>query len=101
MKPHPVGDLKFARATHHSPYGLITSDWRKTDLTKQGGERFEWSVEIPANTTATVYVPAMPRRIVTESGQPVEQMRGAKLLNSGADRIVFQLASGKYKLISE
>jgi alpha-L-rhamnosidase len=101
MKPHPVGDLKFARATHHSPYGLITSDWRKTESSKQGGARFEWSVEIPANTTATVYVPAMPRRIVTESGKPIQKVRGATLLNSAADRIVIQLASGKYKLSSE
>ena len=29
MHPRPVGDLRFVRATHHSPYGLIASSWRK------------------------------------------------------------------------
>ena len=48
----PVGDLKFVKATHNSPYGLIASEWHRD------GNKFDWQIEIPANTTATVYVPA-------------------------------------------
>jgi alpha-L-rhamnosidase len=95
MKPHPVGDLRFAQATHHSPYGLIASAWRKA------GDRFEWDIEIPANMTATVYVPALARKNVTERGRPLGQAHGVKLLRGEGDRIVFQLGSGKYKLVSE
>ena len=51
MKPTPVGDLTFVKATHQSPYGLISSDWHRD------GKNFDWRIEIPANTTATVYVP--------------------------------------------
>ena len=29
MRPEPVGDLKFVKATHRSPYGLIASEWRR------------------------------------------------------------------------
>ncbi len=29
MRPEPVGDLRFAKASHRSPYGLIASDWQK------------------------------------------------------------------------
>ena len=29
MKPLPVGDLTFVKATHRSPYGLIASDWKR------------------------------------------------------------------------
>jgi alpha-L-rhamnosidase len=43
--------LKFVKATHQSPYGLISSEWHRD------GKKFDWQIEIPANTTATVYVP--------------------------------------------
>jgi alpha-L-rhamnosidase len=51
MKPTPVGDLKFVKATHKSPYGLISSEWHRD------GKKFDWQIEIPPNTTATVEVP--------------------------------------------
>ena len=51
MHPVPVGDLTFVKATHNSPYGLISSEWHRT------GNKFDWSIEIPANTTATVTLP--------------------------------------------
>ncbi len=95
MKPHPVGDLKFAQASHRSPYGLIVSDWRKA------GGKFDWRIEIPANTTATVYVPKMSQRNVTEGGKPLGQARGVKLLRGEGDRFVLELGSGSYHLISE
>lgn len=95
MKPHPVGDLKSAKATYRSPYGLIASDWRK-----EGG-KFEWDIEIPANSTATVFVPKMAKQSLTESGDTLGQARGVKLLRGEGDRIVLQLGSGKYHLVSE
>jgi alpha-L-rhamnosidase len=101
MKPQVVGDLKHVKATHRSPHGLIASEWRQTDDMMKNGGRFEWSVEIPANTTATAYVPALRKRVVTENGTPLGKSPGVKLLRAEGDRIVLQLASGKYKLISE
>ena len=52
IKPQVVGDLTWSKATYHSIRGLIKSDWSRQDST------FQLDVEIPANTTATVYVPA-------------------------------------------
>ena len=95
MRPHPVGDLKSAQASHRSPYGLIVSDWRKA------GGKFDWRIEIPANTTATVYVPKMSQRNVTEGGKALGQARGVKLLRGEGDRFVLELGSGSYHLISE
>ncbi|KAB2653519.1 MAG: Bacterial alpha-L-rhamnosidase [Verrucomicrobia bacterium] len=95
MKPHPVGDLKSAKATYRSPYGMILSDWRKD------GRKFEWDVEIPANSTATVFVPKMAKQSLTESGNPLGQAQGVKLLRSEGDRIILRLGSGKYHLKSE
>ena len=63
MRPEPVGDLQFVKASHRSPYGLIASDWQKKDGV------FRWNITVPANTTATVYVPAKSAESVTEKRQ--------------------------------
>jgi len=63
MKPHPVGDLKFVKATHNSPYGLISSEWHRN------GNKFDWRIEVPANTTATVILPGKPGAQEVGSGK--------------------------------
>jgi hypothetical protein len=55
LKPQPVGDISSAKASYHSVYGEIVSDW------KRNGKEFELNVEIPVNTTATIYLPAKKR----------------------------------------
>jgi alpha-L-rhamnosidase len=87
MKPMPVGDLKFVKATHNSPYGLISSEWHRA------GNKFDWQIEIPPNTTATVYVPATSLETV--------KVKGAKALRFENGRAIFELGSGKYHFISE
>lgn len=43
--------LDYVKASHHSPYGEIRSEWTKTD----GG--LEWRVSVPPNTTAVAEAP--------------------------------------------
>ncbi|HLX72252.1 MAG TPA: family 78 glycoside hydrolase catalytic domain [Verrucomicrobiae bacterium] len=87
MKPVPVGDLKFVKATHQSSYGLISSEWHRD------GKKFDWQIEIPANTAATVYVPATDVQAV--------KVKGAKPSRFEDGRAVFELGSGKYRFVSE
>jgi alpha-L-rhamnosidase len=87
MRPEPVGDLDFVRATHRSPYGWIVSEWHRR------GPRFDWQVEIPPNTTATVYVPA------SKPGAAIADGVGAVCFENG--RAVFELGSGKYHFVSK
>ena len=77
MRPQPVGDLEFVKASLRSPYGLIASDWRK-----EGG-MFDWRITVPANTTATVYVPAASADAVTEGGQTGRRGRGRQVRADG------------------
>lgn len=63
IKPGPVGDITTAKASYHSPYGLIVSDWKKQE------NFFELKVEIPVNTFATVYLPADRSSVVKEKGK--------------------------------
>jgi alpha-L-rhamnosidase len=95
MKPQPVGDLKFVRATHRSPYGLIASDWRK-----EGGS-FDWRISVPANTTATVCVPAGSSERVTEGGKPASRSPGVKFVQMERGYAVFSVGSGDYHFLSK
>lgn len=52
IKPQPVGDISSASGSYHSIYGWIKTSWVKK------GNNFELKVSIPANTAATIYLPA-------------------------------------------
>ena len=49
--PHPMGGLDYVDCSFRSVRGLIESRWRRR------GDRFEWDIVIPPNTTAEVYLP--------------------------------------------
>ena len=51
IKPAMVGDLTFVNTHHDSPYGRITSNWRK-----ENGQ-FILDATIPPNSTATIVLP--------------------------------------------
>jgi alpha-L-rhamnosidase len=94
MKPHPVGDLKFAKATHRSPYGLISSEW------KRDGTKFDWQIAVPPNTTATVHVPASGLETVSEGQGPALKARGVKAFRYESSAAVLELESGRYHFTS-
>ena len=52
IRPQPGGGLTWAKGSYESAYGPIKTHWAVD------GNRFTLAVTIPANTTATVYVPA-------------------------------------------
>ena len=75
-----LGDgLTWAKASYNSPHGRIVSQW------KLDAGRLTMDVTIPANATATVYVP----------GASVEA-DGAKLLSRDKGATVFAVESGVY-----
>ncbi|HET9502075.1 MAG TPA: family 78 glycoside hydrolase catalytic domain [Hymenobacter sp.] len=90
IRPEPVGDVTSARATHRSPYGLIVSDWKKA------GKSFRLTVTIPANTTATVYLPAAASARLTEGGQPLAQHPELQVLGFAEGRVRVKAGSGTY-----
>jgi alpha-L-rhamnosidase len=90
LRPRPVGDLSFVRASHRSLYGPIVSEW-----TKKGGA-FEWTFAVPPNTTATVYVPAKNGASVTDGNKPAAQAEGVRFLRLEEGSAVFSVGSGTY-----
>jgi alpha-L-rhamnosidase len=51
LKPYPIEGLDFVNCAYESVSGRIESNW------KREGNRFEWNIVIPANTTAEVCLP--------------------------------------------
>jgi alpha-L-rhamnosidase len=91
---HPVlGNLAWARAKYDSIRGPIVSEW------KREANRFALRVKIPANTTATVYLPAKSPDVITESGRPLAEARGVKFLQIGGNHAVVVIVSGEYSFV--
>ena len=90
VRPRPVGDLRWVRAKHESPYGLIAVSWKRNDAA------FSLEVTVPPSTTAVVYVPAKSADTVREGGQPAAQAPGVKFLRHDDGAAVFEVGSGTY-----
>lgn len=94
IKPQPVGDVKWAKASYDSIRGRIVSDW------KRGENEFTLKVQIPPGSTATVYLPAQTPDSVRESGSPLGKSKDVTLLRQDNDRAVIQVNSGAYEFKS-
>ena len=90
MHPQPGGGLTHASAELHSLYGLIKSAW-----SLENGN-FEWRITIPANTTATIYLPANDSSQIIEGEQSAEHSEGVSFLRMENSSAVFGLQSGSY-----
>ena len=94
MAPKPGGGLTFAKTDFLSPYGKIKSHWKRTE------NGFEYDVSIPANTTATITLPASSKDSVTESGMPLDQSEGLSGFEANDGSITLHAGSGTYHFLS-
>ena len=67
---------------------------------KRQGDRFELELQVPANTTATVYLPADDIAGVTDAGKGLAHAKGIKYLHKEGDRVVLSVESGSYRFKS-
>jgi alpha-L-rhamnosidase len=97
--------LTWAKTSYDSIRGKIVSNWRleegnsklETGSSKTGTRPLTMEVTIPANTTATVYVPAKEESGVTESGTPAAKADGVKFLRMDDGAAVYEVGSGTYR----
>jgi alpha-L-rhamnosidase len=95
MKPYPVGNLKFVKANYLSTYGPIKSEWHLNSA------QFNWDISIPANTTATIYIPAEKEGDVTESGKQASKTEGVKFVKIEDGRAIYEIGSGSYHFVAK
>ena len=103
IHPHPPSPgsnpdhtpINWVKAHYDSIHGRITSNWKRTD------GKFELETEIPANTTATIYLPASSADQITEGGQSLANVKDVKILRMEGGRAALAVAAGKYQFVVE
>jgi hypothetical protein len=98
LRPDVTQALEWVRVIFDSIHGRIASHWKQAPI----GDvpRFTWTVTIPCNTTATIYVPAKDALGVTESGRPAGEAAGVRFVRQEHDRAVYEIGSGHYQFSS-
>lgn len=84
IQPKLVGDLTFAKGSYTTPHGVARSAWTKT------GAAVRLTVEIPANTTAEVWVP----------GRPATTPQRATFLRTEGTYAVYGVPSGTFTFVA-
>ena len=79
-------------ANFWSVYGPIKAAW-----VCEGGADITYDVTIPANTTATLYMPVAEGYELKESGQPISECSDIEYLGMQDGRAVCRLGSGSYR----
>lgn len=90
MEPCFPENLDWVDASTETLYGKVASHWQKT------AEGLKWEVEIPANTTALIRIPATSADAVTENGQPLLQNPAIKAVQTADTFVSAEVGSGKY-----
>jgi alpha-L-rhamnosidase len=93
-EPDPTGAIPWAEGHYDSMYGRIGSAW------KVDGKVLTYRATVPANTTATLYLPTADAASVKEGGKPAAGVTGIKFLKYENGRAVYQLTSGFYELVA-
>ncbi len=94
LRPYPDGRLDYAGAEYRSLYGWIKSRWERK------GNVLIYKITIPANTTASVYIPSNSTAPIEESGRPVEKATEIEPLGREGPFAVFRVRSGNYEFKS-
>ena len=90
IRPYFPQDLTWVKASHKSLHGDIVSNWQRD------GKNLTMNIAIPANTTATVYIPAKDSKSITESGKPIVKVKGVKFLSNENSVAAYSVVSGKF-----
>jgi alpha-L-rhamnosidase len=91
IKPEVVGDVTSAKGSYNSVHGQIVSEWKKEN------NQFNLHVVIPANTTATVYLPATVNNKISENGTVISNIKDIKLVRYEKGKAIIKIGSGDYK----
>ena len=89
MEPVFPEKLDHVNASYDSPYGKISSEWRRA------GDKLTWNITIPANTTATIKLPSR------FGIKPDANLPGFHSVKEANGSLIVELGSGSYTLQSE
>ncbi|MBT7066736.1 MAG: family 78 glycoside hydrolase catalytic domain [Verrucomicrobia bacterium] len=90
LKPYLPADLPWVKASLQTARGTIACDW------EQDGRIATLNITVPANSTATVHIPAPDPGTITERGLPAAAAEGVALLRTESGACVFEVGSGVF-----
>jgi alpha-L-rhamnosidase len=95
IKPTVGGSLTQVAADYLTNYGKVRSAW------KIENGKLVLDIDIPANTSAVVYVPAAAPEGVTEGGKPLASSRAIRVEGMKDKYLVVRVGSGKYSFATD
>ncbi|WP_132053789.1 family 78 glycoside hydrolase catalytic domain [Pseudocnuella soli] len=91
VKPLPGGNFNHVAVTLQTYYGPVTSGW------KREGASFNMEVVIPANTQASVFIPAPSVNAVREGDMALSQNGAIKVIGYHNGYVQVKIGSGSYQ----
>lgn len=88
-EPDPTGEMKYAKGYYDSMYGRIESGWETTP------QSVKYTFTIPANTSATVCLPASGFKTVRMNRSTLQEGKDFQIENN---LVRMELGSGTYKV---
>jgi alpha-L-rhamnosidase len=92
IHPAIITELSYVEGSHDTAYGTIQSNW------KRDGDTVTMNIRIPANSTATIHVPAADVKNVAVNGKAVGAAPHVKFLKQENGRVLLQVESGSYEI---
>ena len=98
LQPEPNIALTYAKGSYDSYYGKIISNWQ------YDGSNFDYECKVPANTTATLYLPATDVAAILVNDVAIDKAEGLELVgettHNGIAVVELKLVSGLFKFTS-
>jgi alpha-L-rhamnosidase len=94
FEPRPGGGLTSAKASVESMYGHVESGWKIAD------GQISITIDVPANTTATVRLPNAKLSDASEGGKPLSNHAELSNARQAGDAVLVDVGSGKYEFKS-
>lgn len=90
VKPLLLDSLGFSKAHVETMRGSISTEWKKEK------ELLTLHVDVPFNTTATIFIPGSPTDELFESDIPIRQVKEIEDLGFKEGAFIFKVHSGNY-----
>jgi len=90
IRPDFVDELSWVEGSYQSAYGKIESGWERD------GDQYTLNVEIPANTTARIFLPTAQTGSILESGDQIKEAKGIRSVALSDGNTMIETGSGQY-----
>lgn len=94
VQPHVGGRFSYASASLDTYFGTLSNRWSLS------GDQLTMDVQIPVNTTSTVYIPTDDPASVQADGKALEATAGIKVGGKEGEFLKIEIGSGSYHFSS-